>query len=100
MSRYLLTIPCPACGNREIALRYHTCGGKRYIDEDLYLHCDKCNDKTFFFDSRFRCNEHNDYREVDLHKLMTILSTLSSFSSGIPDYIIKKLMEKALKYGY
>ena len=47
MSRYLLVIPCPACGNTEIAQRYHECGGKRYIDEDLYLHCDKCNDKTF-----------------------------------------------------
>ena len=42
-------IICPACGNRTISQRYHTCGGKRYIDEDLNLYCEKCNDKTFFF---------------------------------------------------
>ena len=55
MPKYPLKMPCPACGSRIISERYHTCGGKRFIDEDLYLYCDKCNDKTYFLDSRFKC---------------------------------------------
>ena len=97
MSRYLLVIPCPACGNMEISQRYHECGGKRYIDEDLYLHCDKCNDKTFFMDSRFRCGNHEDYRKVNLKNLMLAFSSFSA-SSHLPTYIIKKMVKRALEY--
>ena len=97
MSRYLLVIPCPACGNMEISQRYHECGGKRYIDEDLYLHCDKCNDKTFFMDSRFRCGNHEDYREVNLKNLMLAFYSFSA-SSHLPTYIINKMVKRALEY--
>ena len=97
MSRYNLIIPCPACGNMEISQRYHECGGKRYIDEDLYLHCDKCNDKTFFMDSRFRCSNHNDYRKANRIKMMNAFACFST-SSEIPHYIIKKMMQRALEY--
>ena len=57
MSKYLFKTKCPACGDREIFTWCHdpkNCGGARYIDEDLYLHCNKCNDKTFLFNSPFR----------------------------------------------
>ena len=37
MSKYLLRITCPACGNSTISQFYDECGGKRYIDEDLNL---------------------------------------------------------------
>ena len=97
MSRYLLVIPCPACGNMEVQQRFHECGGKRYIDEDLYLHCDKCNDKTFFMDSRFRCGNHEDYREVNLKNLMLAFASFSA-SSHIPTYIIEKMVKRALEY--
>ena len=53
MSKYLLKIMCPACGNRRISQSYHTCGGKSYIDEDLYVYCDKCKNKTFFLIRHF-----------------------------------------------
>ena len=53
MPRYKFIAGCPACGNRRISQRYHECGGKRYIDEDLYLYCDKCNNKTFFLIRHF-----------------------------------------------
>ena len=52
MSKYLLKTKCPACEDEEIKTWRHNsekCGGAYYIDEDLYLHCNKCNDKTFFF---------------------------------------------------
>jgi len=95
MSKYLLRIICPACGNRTISQRYHTCGGKRYIDEDLNLYCDKCNDKTFFFDSIFQCECHDEFREVNLQKFLGAMSILST-SSEIPHRIIQKMVNKAL----
>ena len=97
MSKYLLRITCPACGNNTISQRYHECGGKRYIDEDLNLYCDKCNDKTFFFDSRFQCECHDDFRKVDIQNFLRAVSILSTLSE-IPERIIKKMVEKALDY--
>ena len=87
---------CPACGNRRISQSYHTCGGKSYIDEDLYVYCDKCNNKTFFFDSPFRCENH-DFREVNLAAFLESIALFSN-SSDIPSSIIKKMMMKALDY--
>ena len=96
MSKYLLKITCPACRSRRISQRYHECGGKRYIDEDLYLYCDKCNNKTFFFDAKFQCENH-DFREVNLTTFLESIACLSN-SSEIPSSIIKKMMMKGLDY--
>jgi len=97
MSKYLLRITCPACGNSTISQFYDECGGKRYIDEDLNLYCDKCNDETFFFDARFQCGHHDDFREVNIQNFLGTMSILST-SSEIPPRIIQKMMKKALDY--
>ncbi len=55
MSKYLFEFICPGCGHGNLQVFYHKCGGKRYIDEDLYLYCDKCSDKTYLFNSTFKC---------------------------------------------
>ena len=85
---------CPACHNRTISQHYHECGGKRYIDEDLDLYCDKCNDKTFILNAKFRCNFH-DYKEVNKMSLIDCMTSLSGLSD-IPDNIIKKINKKLL----
>ena len=59
MSKYLFEFICPGCGHGNLQVFYHKCGGKRYIDEDLYLYCDKCSDKTYLFNSTFKCEWHD-----------------------------------------
>ena len=99
MSKYLFRTFCPACNNGEIISWCHnskTCGGARYIDEDLYLHCDKCNDKTFIFNTEFNCGKH-DFRKPDSYNVFNALSYLGTFQ-GVPGDIMKKMMKKAIDY--
>ena len=99
MSKYLFKTICPACNDKEIISWCHnskTCGGARYIDEDLYLHCDKCNDKTFIFNIEFNCGKH-DYRKPDSYNVIKALSYLGTFQE-VPDDIMKKMMKKAMYY--
>ena len=99
MSKYLFKTKCPACGDGEITSWCHNsekCGGVRYIDEDLYLHCNKCNDKTFLFNVRFNCGIHN-FREPDRMEVMRMLRILGEFSD-IPHDILEKMIRKAMAY--
>ena len=89
MSKYLFDFICPACGQGDHGVFYHKCGGKRYIDEDLYLYCDKCSDKTYLFDAKFQCKYHDDGRKTDKFRWMNSLA----LSRSIPTTIIKKMME-------
>ena len=95
MSKYLFDFICPACGQGDHGVFYHKCGGKRYIDEDLYLYCDKCSDKTYLFDSTFKCEYHDDYRKANKMIMMKGLSVFPQFTrfNSIDEKIIKKMME-------
>ena len=77
--------------NRTISQHYHECGGKRYIDEDLDLYCDKCNNRAFLLDSRFKCESHDDFRPIDKMAFMSSLSLMSR-TSNVPKNIIRKMM--------
>ena len=99
MSKYLFKTICPACRDKEIISWCHDtkkCGGARYIDEDLYLHCNKCNDKTFLFNATFDCGKH-DSRKPSMLDVMKALALLNT-SSDIPDGILKKMLKKAIQY--
>ena len=99
MSKYLFKTICPACGDSEIISWCHdpkNCGGARYIDEDLYLHCNKCNDKTFLFDGTFNCNKH-DSRKPELGPFLEALTILGE-TSDIPNRILRKMFFKAKDY--
>ena len=99
MSKYLFRTFCPACNNGEIISWCHnskTCGGDRYIDEDLYLHCDKCNDKTFIFNSTFNCDKHNS-RKPDY---FSVFRALSFLLQEVPKDIRKKMINIASNYDY
>ena len=94
MSKYLFKTICPACSDKEIISWCHdskTCGGARYIDEDLYLHCNKCNNKTFLFNSTFNCGKH-DSRKPDKMHVMKALYILEELSE-VPDDILMKMIE-------
>ena len=91
MSRYLLDIICPACGRSNHGVYYHTCGGKRYIDEDLYLYCERCHDKTFISDSKFKCELHSDFRSFDKRIFLKQIAMISQ-TSKIPSQIIMKMV--------
>ena len=97
MSKYLFKTKCPACRNMEIISWCHDakkCGGDRYIDEDLYLHCNKCNDKTFLFNATFDCGKH-DSRMPEYQQIFAALEILHD-SSDIPEDIIEEMVEKAI----
>ena len=91
MSRYLFDTICPACGRGNPGVFYHSCGGKRYIDDNLYLYCDKCNNRAFLLDSRFKCESHDDFRPIDKMAFMSSLSLMSR-TSNVPKNIIRKMM--------
>ena len=95
MSKYLFKTICPACGDSEIISWCHDpekCGGARYIDEDLYLHCNKCNDKTFLFNATFDCGKHDSRKPTHMNYLAALAI------SHIPVGILEKMIEKAKKY--
>ena len=99
MSKYLFKTKCPACGDSEIISWCHDtkkCGGARYIDEDLYLHCNKCNDKTFLFNTTFNCGKH-DSRKPIFQQFLAALAFLRE-SSDIPKDISTKMVKKAMQY--
>ena len=97
MSKYLFKTICPACGDSEIISWCHTkCGGARYIDEDLYLHCNKCNDKTFLFNLTFNCGKHDSRKPSRQHVLEYL--TVLHYSSDIPKDIYWKMQKKAMQY--
>jgi len=99
MSKYLFKTICPACGDSEIISWCHdpkNCGGARYIDEDLYLHCNKCNDKTFLFDGTFSCNKHDSRKPSMVHVMKAL--TFLQISSDIPEDIFDEMLDKANHY--
>lgn len=96
MSKYLFNVICPACGMGKAGVFYHSCGGKRYIDEDLYLHCDKCNDSTFIMNSRFKCENHNVFRELD--KMIFLRGLAGLASSNIPEGVMKNMIRALMEY--
>ena len=99
MSKYLFKTRCPACIDKEIISWCHDtkkCGGARYIDEDLYLHCNKCNDKTFLFNLTFNCGKH-DLRKPIFQEFLAALSILRE-TSDIPARILRKMWFKATDY--
>ena len=99
MSKYLFKTKCPACSDREIISWRHDikkCGGDRYIDEDLYLHCNKCNNKTFLFNGRFNCGKHDSREPFKIHA-MRALANLEG-SSDVPEDIINEMLDKARMY--
>ena len=96
MSKYLFKTKCLACGAFEITSWCHDkekCGGVYYIDEDLYLHCNKCNYKTFLLDLTFNCGKH-DYRKPKFRYFSHALSILRE-TSDLPDDILEKMFDKA-----
>ena len=99
MSKYLFKTKCIACGANEILSYSHDtkkCGGAYYIDEDLYLHCNKCNDETFLFNVTFNCGKH-DPRKPIFQEFLAALSILRE-TSYIPNGILKKMIKKAMQY--
>ena len=101
MSKYLFKTFCPACNDEKIISWCHdskTCGGDRYIDEYLYLHCDKCNDETFIFNTTFNCGKH-DSRKPDYFSVFRALRYLGTMQN-VPKDIMRKMISVASDYDY
>ena len=96
MSKYLFKTFCPACNEGKITSWCHdskTCGGDYYIDEDLYLHCDKCNHKIFIFNTTFDCGKHDLRKPIYQHYLAAL--AILQQTSDVPVGILKKMIKKA-----
>ena len=78
---------------------YCHCGGTDYIDEDLYITCDKCNKRKSIFDDTFICQMHSDGREPNVMNIVKAISTFTRFNS-LPKDMARKMMEKVMNYNY
>ena len=65
MPKYRFYTRCPACGGGPDQFKCK-CGGKQYIDEDLYITCDSCDKNISVFNSRFKCRQHYEYKKKDI----------------------------------
>ncbi len=99
MSRVRFYSKCPACGLNDVSQIYCPCGGMDYIDEDLYITCDKCNKRISIFDDTFRCQMHSDGREPNVMNIVKAISTFTSINS-LPKDMARKMMEKVMNYSY
>ena len=100
MSKYHLTI-CPACGFGKLkSVRWNNglaCDPDKYLDQDLYLSCGGCSYKELIFDLYFKCDSHDDFRQVNMQSLLACLSILGK-RSYIPGDILRKMVAKAMDY--
>jgi len=85
MTKFLFRSICPICREYDDVIQWkHTnCGGRRFIDENLDLICEKCGDRTFILNSPFSCNKNNHTKEEkpDAFSIIGILS----YIKNIPD---------------
>ena len=80
MAKFLFKSICPICLDGDVLEFTHSsCGGRRYIDENLYLICEKCSDRTFILDAYFTCNNHKKSEKADCYDMIEIISSLSNF---------------------
>lgn len=94
MTKFLFRSFCPICLNGDIITWTHTnCGGNRYIDENLYLTCEKCNSRTYILDSTFSCPNHEGSKKTDL---MSLIQMISLLDDSVIDFSTRKKMIKLL----
>ncbi len=102
MSKYHITI-CPACGRGKLkSVRWSngsSCDADKYLDQDLYLICDGCNDKELIFNLYFKCDYHDEFIKINRYGLRKCLSSLCASSSMTED-ILDEMIDKTLHYSY
>ena len=99
MSKYLFKCQCPICQEGDIFQWNHSNCGRRFIDEDLYLICEKCNDRTFVLEASFACGKNN-HTKPEKPDVYCMISTLGRIGN-IPDLngpTRKKMIDKLKKY--
>ena len=80
MAKFLFKSICPICFEDDVMEWTHSdCGGRRYIDENLYLICEKCSDRTFILDAYFTCNNHNKSEKPDKYGMIEIITCIRNF---------------------
>ena len=78
---FITQCPVDGCDNNEEIHWVHSgCGEKEYINSDGIIICSKCGDRTSFFDRKFKCQKHVDYKPPsrDSCRLITAFSILVS----------------------
>lgn len=98
MSRYRFHTICPVCMEGERFFWVHSEDeGDDYIWDNCDLQCDKCKNRSFILNHKFKCgrNNHNEYEEIDAFDLIEALSSITN----IPDLngSTRKNMCKILK---
>ena len=77
MAKFLFKSNCPICFDEEIHQWTHSdCGGNRYIDENCYLICEKCDNKIFILDTYFTCNNHRNSQKPDVYDIICIIKSI------------------------
>lgn len=62
MARYRIMMPCPKCAQDKSNLRSQSwthggrCGGDLYIDENAYVHCQKCGKSAHISKMTMTCD--------------------------------------------
>ena len=93
--------PYPGCPNQHTMIRWvHSdCGGYRWIYDDGYLQCEKCNERSKLIDNSFSCQYHEgEYRETSLENILNAIS--SSINGWGKDFFIRLFKSLTAMYNY
>ncbi len=95
--------PCPGCPNQDTMIRWvHSdCGGYRWIYDDGYLQCEKCNKRNKLIDNSFSCQYHKgEYREMSLGNILKAISISSSINGWGKDFTFRLCNSITNMYDY
>ena len=98
MPGYPFITKCPACENNENITWCHTCDeGLETIDEEGYIHCEKCSLDNFLLDLEYDCGNHNnEYRGPNWKRTIYSISKLAT-SETLPDNIAERIISKIVQ---
>ena len=86
---FITQCPVDGCDNYEEIHWVHSgCGEKEYINSDGIIICSKCGDRTRFFDRKFKCQKHGDYKPPSRDGQRLI----AAFSNLVPKTQTKKFI--------
>ena len=98
MTGYPFITKCPACENNENITWCHTCDkGLETIDEEGYIHCEKCSLDNFLLDLEYDWGKHNnEYIGPNWKRTIYSISKLAT-SETLPDNIAEIIISKILQ---
>ena len=84
--------PFPGCPKQNTMIRWvhSNCGGYRWIYDDGYLQCEKCDERSKLTDNTFGCEYHEgEYKTISFQNILKAISISSSINGWGKDFTIR-----------